>query len=53
MAAPLDGPLTNNTYIDLQWTAPDNGGSPITSYVVYWNQGINNTTPIPYVELIG
>jgi len=42
MSPPSDGPLTNDTFIDLEWTdvtSPANGDSNITTYVVYWDQG--------------
>eukprot|EP00347_Sterkiella_histriomuscorum_P017133 403350540 len=52
MSQPTDGPLTNNTYIDLAWTAPDNGGSTLLTYSLYWNDG-DNIDPIVYVPLVG
>lgn len=52
MAAPTSGSNTNNNQIDLNWVAftssPNNGGSSITSYVVYWDQGTST-----WVELLG
>lgn len=40
MNAPVDGLGTNDTYIELSWTAitsPTNGDSPVISYVLYWD----------------
>jgi hypothetical protein len=31
------------TEIEIRWTAPNNGGSSITDYKVYWDSGLGNT----------
>ena len=28
--------------IEIRWTAPENGGSAITDYKVYWDAGLTN-----------
>mmetsp|Transcript_9442 Transcript_9442/g.8985 ORF Transcript_9442/g.8985 Transcript_9442/m.8985 type:complete len:99 (+) Transcript_9442:2437-2733(+) len=46
------GSSTSSSAVELDWTdfssAPQNGGSPIISYIVYWDQGTDSWT-----ELIG
>lgn len=51
MAAPTRDPLTSNTQLVVDWvalTSPQNGASPVLSYGVMWDQGINSWT-----ELVG
>ena len=42
MSAPIEGSLTNTKRVQITWTAPNalnTGGSPVTSYNLYWDQG--------------
>jgi hypothetical protein len=51
MSPPVRGASTSNKQVEVNWETvnfPMNGGSSITSYVVYWDQGTN-----AWVELIG
>lgn len=34
----------------IDWSEPDNGGSPILSYVIYWDSGNSGST---FTELVG
>jgi len=34
--------ITGNSKVDLSWTEPNNGGSPIISYYVWWYDGEGN-----------
>mmetsp|Transcript_9441 Transcript_9441/g.8978 ORF Transcript_9441/g.8978 Transcript_9441/m.8978 type:complete len:172 (+) Transcript_9441:3827-4342(+) len=51
MSPLTSGSLTSHNKIELDWTplsSPADGESTITSYVVYWDQGISS-----WVELVG
>ncbi len=42
MPAPTEGSATSRNVVELLWTqvtSPDDGGSPILSYNVYWDRG--------------
>ena len=40
---------TTNTQLSFEWTEPDNGGSPVTGYIVYFKKSDDND----YIELVG
>ena len=44
-----NGDQTSHQQVHVQWTAPDDGGSPILSYVLHWDQGLGSD----FVELAG
>jgi hypothetical protein len=54
MVAPTSGSSTTSTQIDIEWTTlstlstvtPNNGGSTVTSYILYWDQGTSTWTEI-------
>lgn len=47
MAVPVKGPTTSGSKIEVDWTAltltSAIGGSPITSYNLYWDNGAGST----------
>ncbi len=45
--------IPNNEEIHLSWTAPDDNGSPITSYkIIKWQTGSNAFTTFPNLSLV-
>ena len=54
MATPTKGSATDATYIQVQWTAlssaPQNGGSAVTSYNLQWDSG---TAGASWTNLVG
>jgi len=40
---------TSNTQISFEWTEPDNGGSPVTGYILYYKMLEDED----YIELVG
>jgi hypothetical protein len=53
MAAPINGPLTDEYFIDVSWTplvSPANGDSPITSYNLQYDNG---TSGFVWYSLVG
>ena len=49
MTAPTSGSLTTQKVIDIVWTAvtsPNDGGSSVTSYNLYWDQGYSSWTTV-------
>jgi parallel beta-helix repeat protein len=50
-AAPVVSATAGTSSIQLTWTAPDDGGSPITGYNVYRSTSPGNEGSSPYVQL--
>jgi hypothetical protein len=53
MLAPVNGPLTDEYFIDVSWSplySPDNGDSPITSYNLMYDNG---TSGFVWYSLVG
>ena len=51
MAAPIRGPATASAQVEVQWTllaGPSDGGSPVTSYHLQWDQGTGT-----WADLVG
>jgi hypothetical protein len=49
MSIIVNGPETTNEVIHLKWTEPDNGGSPVLGYIVYYKQVGDSE----FTELVG
>ena len=45
------GSGTSHLQVQIEWIAPDDGGSPISSYVIYWDQGTGDDAQ--FIELVG
>ena len=44
---------TSHQQVVIDWSAPDDGGSPILSYVIYWDNGDTNAAVGDFTELVG
>jgi hypothetical protein len=49
MSTPTEGTSTAHNMIHVQWitlTSPNDGGSSVTSYNLYWDQGTGDWTTV-------